>query len=922
MKRLALSVLVWAVLSGCLAPNCSAQIIAGKIKNFSTALNNIRQLKPIEKLHLQTDKPYYSTGDTLRFKAYLLNADYLTPALQSGLLYVELDNAQGISTKRIMVPVANGLAWGDIALDSAEVPHGSYSLRAYTNWMRNFGDDYIFKKTLTIAKSANNPLLVKANFKQVGNKVEVELLFTALDGSIQAFKDVELKIMNGRKNLSKDKVMTSADGSVKANFTMPEGTGALSIQATTAGSGVLTIPVSINRKENTDLQFMPEGGQLVAGLTAKVGFKAIGEDGKGVAVKGNILDSKGNKVATFSSAYAGMGNFTFTPAAGETYLTKVDGIAKTYPLPSVKPGGTALSVTQTEGDSLQIQLLCTPNANASYTIVGQAKGVLCFAKTVNLNGASRFKVAKALFPSGITRFTLLQGYQPINERIVFINQHDGLKVSVKPHKLSYNLRDSVTLDITVKDNDGEPVEGNFSLAVTDNSQIKQDSLGSNILNRFLLTSDLKGDIEDPAYYFMPNKEVDLDNLMLTQGWIGYDWKEVFHTMLPYAFKPEKEFVVTGKVSTAFGKPIENSNVVLFANNPPAIKDTLTDNTGQFIFKGLFPVDTVAVFKLQARNKRGKEMNVKIDMDELHPPVFAPLPLIAPWYFNADSTLLNNTRTKIAEENALSAFKGEGNVLKMVNIKSKKVIKGSKNLNGPGEADFFIDEEELKKMPSKKSLGDMLSEKFPSFIAQGGFWHWRSMVGGEGSDPLSYVWNGKKVRFVFDGIDLDFFFTPMANVVDPRYHNIKPILDYFTAEDISGIEIMQQTKYTSEYHASLGLNKNNTMTADSYVFIEITTRAKQGPFMKVTPGTALYKAIPYTLAKQFYSPKYNVSNKGTALGTDLRSTIFWEPNVITDENGKATVSFYSADKAANYTVIVEGTDMDGGLGFGKQQITVK
>jgi len=129
-----------------------------KFKAYATALSNLRELKPIEKLYLQTDKPYYSMGDTLRFKAYLLNADYLTPTAQSGLLYVELDDISGKNAKRIMVPVVSGLAWADIALDSAGVPNGTYTLRAYTNWMRNFGEDYIFKKTITISKSTGQSI--------------------------------------------------------------------------------------------------------------------------------------------------------------------------------------------------------------------------------------------------------------------------------------------------------------------------------------------------------------------------------------------------------------------------------------------------------------------------------------------------------------------------------------------------------------------------------------------------------------------------------------------------------------------------------------------------------------------------------------------------------------------------------------------
>jgi len=924
MRSFAFGIVFLAGLWSGLCQNGYGQTKPANIKNFSTAATNFRELKPIEKLYLQTDKPYYSLGDTLRFKGYLLNADYLTPALQSGLLYVELDNEQGKNAKRIMVPLVNALTWGDIALDSAEVPHGSYTLRAYTNWMRNFGEDYIFKKTITVSKSADNPLLVKANFKQVGNKVEADLLFSLLDGRIQAFKDVELKVMNGRRNLSKDKVVTGADGAVKVNFTVPEGNQALSIQATIAGGDLLNIPVSINRKENTDVQFMPEGGQLVAGLPAKVGFKAIAEDGKGLNVSGKIIDSKGNQIASFTTAHAGMGSFEFTPALGEIYTAKVDGVFKTYPLPVVKPDGTSLAVKQV-GDSMRVAISATTNAGGTYFLIGQARGVVCFAQTIG--SATSVSVAKNLFPTGITRFSLINSAnQAVNERNVFIDHHDDLRISVEPQKAVYGIRDSIALAIKVTDKDGKPVEGNFSLAVTDNSQVKQDSLGSNILNNLLFTSDLKGNIEDPGYYFYGNKDTELDNLMLTQGWVGYTWQEVFHPKLPLAYQPEKELAITGKVSTAFGKPIEKSNVILFGNNPPLIKDTVTDISGRFVFRDLFPVDTNAFFKLQARNARGKEMNVTMDMEEFKEPLFDPNILAKPWYLNTDSILLNNSKARVLEARALSNYRGEGNLLKEANIRSKKIVRGSKNLNGPGESDQVIDEEEIKKKPGRTTLEDLLREKLPGFTSQGGIWSAHYVIGGYKAFPLSYVLYTKKIRFVFDGIDLDFFFTDAVKGPggDQRYNYLKPIMDYFTAEDILGIEIMKNVKFTGEYHASLASNNPDFLAtlADCYAFVEITTRAKKGPFMKVTPGTFLYKALPFQIAKQFYSPKYTVKNKTAGIGTDLRSTIFWEPNVITDKEGKATVSFYSADKATSYTVLVEGTDMEGQLGFGKQQIKIK
>jgi hypothetical protein len=909
---------------------CSVKVFSQAVtdnglRNHTAAIQAMREFKPIEKVYLQTDKPYYATADTLRFKVYILNADYLTPSNHSGILYVQLDDQTGKSTKRIMVPVTQGLAWGDIALDPKDIPEGSYTLRAYTNWMQNFGEDYVYKQNINISSTASGATLVKANFKQQQNKVEATLQFATLDGKLQVLRDMELKVMAGRKNLSKDKVTTTIDGAVQVNFDIPENTSIkdLSIKArdvskANPGTAELTIPVTIKRQEDTDIQFMPEGGNLVAGIPTKVGFKAIGEDGKGINITGKILNSKGQEVAQINTAHAGMGSFTFTPNANENYIAKFNGINKSYPLPIVNANGTVLKITAKD-DSLQLTLVGNQQTNATYYLIGQSRGVVCYAATINLNNGQPISkvIAKKVFPTGIARFTLINvNHQPVNERQVFINHNDNLHISIKPGKSTYTIRDSVALTIEVKDKDGKPIQGNFSLAVTDDSQVKADTLSNNMISNLLLTSDLKGNIEDPNYYFNNNsaKQNELDNLMLTQGWVGYNWQEVFHPT-PIAYYPETEFAINGTVTNAFGKPIAKSNIVLVANNPLLFKDTLTNKEGQFSFKGLFPVDT-ALFKLQARNKNNKANNVKIEVDNKKYPEFKAIS-ITPWYVNGDSIQLNNSASKAAQLKAIANYNGEGQMLKEVTIKDKRIIKGSKNLNGPGEADQIIDEEELVKA-NKMTLNDLLHQKIIGITERG---RWSPLVNAP-TVPMTWVLNYKKLHFVFDGMDLEYFYPNQT--LEQRYQTIKIYLDYFTAEDITGIELMWNSKYDTNYGIQY-LPPTKFGGEPQYqvdAWLEITTRSKQGPFMQVVPGTYLYKTLPFTLPKQFYSPKYTVKNKAIAMGTDMRSTLHWEPNVITNAEGKAIVSFFTADKLANYTIIVEGTDLDGQIGYGRQRLISK
>jgi len=894
-------------------PTHAQRITDPVLKSIVKSAMGADEKKPVEKVYVQTDKSNYSFGDTIRMKCYLLSGDYQSPSHVSGILYAELNDESGKYAKRIMLPVSEGLAWADMALDTADVKPGNYTLRVYTNWMRNFGEDYIFKKQITVFRYQGNPLLVRTFFKQTASTVEGELLLGQLDGRLQAFKDVEVKLMNGKKNLSRNKLITGADGRLKLNFALPDGTEPLSIKAKTAGGAELTVPVALNRAENTDVQFMPEGGVLVAGIQSKVGVKAIDEDGKGLNVSGKLMNSKGEEVAVINTTHKGMGNFKFTPQPGETYTAKLNGIIKNFPVPQVSQTGTTLSITSADTASLHINISATPDKQGTYYLIGQARGVVCYAEPVNIpNGVIEKTLSKNLFPTGIARLTLLNAnQQPVNERIVFINHKDELRFNIQPRKNNYTTRDSIALLISVTDKAGKPIQGSFSMAVTDNSQVKIDSLGSNILSNLLLTSDLKGEIEAPGYYFTGNKGTELDNLMLTQGWVGYDWNDMLSTEAkPISYHPEKEFVVSGKVTNAFGKPIEKSPIAIISRSPLMVADTLTDKEGRFRFRDIWPVDT-AIFKLQARNKNNKEFNVGITMDEKTFPEFKPNQLIsAPWYVNTDTTLLNNAGSAVAEEKAMANYKGEGNVLKEVNIKAKKAVKGSKNLNGAGEADLVLDEDDMLKA-GKKTLTELLREKIPGIAEYG---PWNPCLACH-PVQMSYVLYGKKVSFIFDGFDIDKFYTPESIIHRRAY--IKNYLDYYSAEDVIGIELMFNPKYTRAYASSDFKN----VEFDTYAFIEITTRTKHGPFMKVTPGTYLYKPLAFTFPKQFYSPKYTVNNKKTAPGTDLRSTIFWEPNIITDATGKATVSFYSADKAAVYTVIMEGADMNGQLGHKKAEIVV-
>jgi len=277
-------------------------------------------------------------------------------------------------------------------------------------------------------------------------------------------------------------------------------------------------------------------------------------------------------------------------------------------LPVVNSSGTGIRIIDDDSDTLKVHVsfksnLVDAKAPATFYLIGQSRGVGCFGAQLVLKATeTTVMVPKSLFPTGIARFTLLSADGiPLNERIYFINQQDKLQINITEDKNSYAPHDSIGLKIQVTDNTGKPVRGAFSMAVTDDSQVKADSTASNIENSLLLTSDLKGNVEAPGYYFeesRPGLAAELDNLMLTQGWVGYDWKQAAEPQIKPVFVSEKEFVVQGTVTNVLNKPLSNCQVILLSKKPSFVADTTTDKVGRFTFKRIMPADT-AVFIVQA-----------------------------------------------------------------------------------------------------------------------------------------------------------------------------------------------------------------------------------------------------------------------------------------------------------------------------------
>jgi hypothetical protein len=639
-----------------------------------------------------------------------------------------------------------------------------------------------------------------------------------------------------------------------------------------------------------DVQFFPEGGDLVDGIKAKVAFKAVAPNGLGIDVAGRVTDDKGKLVASFGTSHAGMGVFEMTPSASATYQAEVsyaDGSA-TFALPKVMATGYGLNIIDDGAGKLRVKVSKYPSWLLSsssgliqqLTLVAQSAGKIYYtAKTKAGEAVNSFVVPKSTFPSGIAQFTLFTPKgAPLNERLVFINNHDQLNLTLNTDRGTYAPRQKVRIILDAQNKDRQPAAGNFSVSVTDETKVPvNEDTENNILASLLLTSDLRGYVENPAYYFnRPEAETraDLDALMLTQGYHRFEWKQILNNeFTPGQYLPENSLRVSGRVLTTAGKPVVHGTVKLFdLDSIQFTRDTVTDENGRFAFNNLSFDDSIRLI-IQARTSKNKR-DVDIKMDKLQPestsgssPVFS---------IETDSILSVYAQNSKQFYNEQRKF-GLGNhviSLQEVIIREKKdVARYSANLNGAGNADQIIQGKELWALGCGH-IADCLEGRLVGVIFRNGV-------------PYSTRDLYRPMQVIVDGV-----------YTDPGFINS---LNY---ADIQSIEILRSGEYTSIYGGMGG----------SGVFLVTTRRGGENDYPDPIYGRGITTYYPkgYYKARQFYSPRYDNPKTNKKLA-DLRTTIFWQPSLVTEKDGKASFEFFNAGSKGTYRVVVEGIDNNGNLG---------
>ena len=629
-----------------------------------------------------------------------------------------------------------------------------------------------------------------------------------------------------------------------------------------------------------DIQFFPEGGNLVKGVRSKVAFRVVGRDGKGRDCMGKILNQNGIEVANFQTLQFGLGHFYFMPLAGEKYQAQIksgDTILQAA-LPQIHEQGYVMQVTDSGKNLIKVVVNTDlKTADEMVRLFIHTRQIPRLQTTGSLaNHEAIFIVDKNLLGEGISHFTLFNNkQQPICERLYF-KRPASMEISVKSKKIEYSTREKITIDIGARDRIDKPVAADLSVSV-----FQEDSLqtleNTDILNYLWLSSDLKGRIESPDFYFRDSSAlVDeaMENLMLTHGWSRFRWEDVLQ---PSSKRPEwlpeyETHLVNGRVF--------NKNTALPAENITAYLSVRATN-----FR----------FNTATSNKDGK---LYFNM----PGLFGNEEIIVQTNSSKDSAyrieILNPFSDKFST-NTLPAFSFSGDLHSLLlahsistQVQNAYFAEKTTHFYSP-----FTDSLAFYGPPDYQyKLGDYtrftsLEEIFREYVAEIG------VRKSEGKTHL-LVWKDDKSLKIGD---------PLVLLDGVPYFDMDSVLK-FDPLKIRKLEIMKRKYYIGP------------VVADGIV--SLFTYAGDLEGTPLEPNAIVLEYEGLQLEREFFSPVYETQKEIKSRLPDFRTTLYWSPEIITDKSGNQQCSFYTSDQPGNYVVSVQGISLNGLAGTKVMRFTVK
>lgn len=860
-----------------------------------------------EKIYLQLDSKVYTTDKIIWFKSIVTNTKDHTLSKMSGLLNVELISPDEVIMEKKLISLNNGIGHGFFELDQSYA-EGLYQIRAYTEWNKNFGNDFFYKEYIQVFQSkagmTADPIeKITMVDDQISN---YHLSFWLNPSIVESLYKNKLKIIL-KYNELKDTLTVSRNKQNKyfINYIVPNTTQFITIIIQTLYKNY-SKTISLNENQ-FDLQFFPESGEIVDGLHSKVGFKAVNFNGKGIAVEGEIINSLEEIVTSFKSNQLGMGFFTIPFAdVNTTYFARLKNqsnrnFSNMFKLPAVSPKGNVLSVIKIR-DKIRLAAISNYLKDDSINLSFSCRGELLFIiKGFMNNGILAFLLEANKLPEGIIAITLMDNHMnPMAERLYFNERKETrMNLLLTLEKDTFRQRELTRVNIEAKNNNGEPLETNLSLLVVNNEQL-EPFLGNrqNILSYFLLSSELKGEIEDPGFYFNTdcNRQNDLEALLLTQGWRKYNYSSPIYKIL---FEPEPFLSISG---TTFGmlstkkRKVADLTLMTFGKTK-SVHTLRTDSLGRFKFNLENEYGDKMNILIQSANKHGKNWDYTINLDKrVSPPIiFDQAKTIGKVDSVVNHIVKKNIERKLIEDS--SRFSVSGILLDEVVVEGQLMTPTRKVvIEKHGTPDEIINGKDIERREKKWSFGlySVLMFNFSNLL--------RFDTDCQGN-IYARVKNSGITLILMDGQPVKSYEYSLIPNIPPSEVKCVDVIE--NAKNISSI-FLEYNPFLSPFDVP---NHGN--------IIAIYTHTGKGIYGIERPIGIVKSIIPvFSSPREFYCPKYENAQAIDSAIPDLRSLVHWDPIIQSDSLGKATLSFYNGDITGDMILVVEGISELGEIGYQK------
>ena len=808
--------------------------------NYFAKAQAYAQAFPREKVYLHFDNTSYYQGDTIWYKAYVVNPADNMPSKISKPLYVEFVDQLGNVMDRQIVKLENGEGHGQISLSNTFFT-GYYEVRAYTKWMLAFGDDpQYFSRTLPVYR------------KRINNDEQSRSIATyRMDKSMKQRPTEDLKELNVR--------------------------------------------------------FFPEGGQLVQGIQSVVGFETLSKDSGWVDVTGYLLSDEDKPILPIATIHDGMGSFVYTP--GEKPLSvelTYNGKKRKFKLPDAQPAGYGIMVNVRE-ESLDVTVSRSAGMAGSDVALFLFSGLTpCTYVPVNFGEANskRIRILTSDLPGGVVRLSLVNSSgASLIDRFCYVYPKDTLSLSASADNDLYAPFKKAVCRLKLTDSSNAPVSNaRISVAVRDGLDMDYIQYDNNICTDLLLTSELKGYIHQPGFYFADRsvaRRKMLDNLLLIRGWRRYDVQESFGLKpVTPKYLPEPNLNLYGHIDSWYGKAQANIGITVMAHNDSVtiMGSTRADSLGNF----MIPLDDF-YGKMEAliQTKRdGKKYNRnalvslyrnfepplrQLDYDELNPVWSTPI----------DTTRLDTDIS--AFEDSLA---GDEKILKLGEVVVKAKYKNKRLLQDTEKFErdilgFYNIRQYVDKMRDNgkfvvDDIGYLMHTINDRINREGTLY---------GVNELKYSANGKDIDQVhlvgcIDMIETAMLYIDHTGMMSYKFNDKDFRVDVDELRDI----------YTGQFKMDT-VSQAGLRTLFVRCAFQMADRWDSGKSYKPTHGIRKTEIQGYSIPAEFYSPRYSESVLNDGID-DRRRTLYWNPDVVTDENGEAVIECFNGRNTTYMNISAE------------------